>query len=417
MGGPSHSSDSGQRDPTEVVVFWLTAGNGNESKWTAESIWDNNASSPMDPRVAKAMEPYYLREFGNASSIHACGQHARAAVERARSQVADLLSARSREVVFTCGGTEADNAAIEGVARRFAGSQGHIITSGIEHPAVLKSIQHLEDKGFRVTCLSAGRKGVVRVEDVAEALSEDTILVSIMHANNEGGHPTARSQTSLGSRALGKSCFTRTRCSPSARFRSTSTSWASIFLPCRDTSFMAPWGSGLFTSVTTWSWNPSCWAGSHERHRRAGTENVPGIVGLGEACRLAAQSHEEMHNRVAGLRDRLEEGILQRLPGCVVNGTPTGRVPHTTNISFERVEGEALLVALDFKGIAVSTGAACSSGSLEPSHVLQAMKLGRNRIQGAIRFSLSRMTTGEDIDYALETVVETVNQIRSVRVG
>ncbi len=377
---------------------------------------DNNASSPMDPRVAKAMEPYYLREFGNASSIHACGQHARAAVERARSQVADLLSARSREVVFTCGGTEADNAAIEGVARRFAGSRGHIITSGIEHPAVLKSIQHLEDKGFRVTCLSAGRKGVVRVEDVAEALSEDTILVSIMHANNEVG--TLQPIADIARLTRPREVLFHTDAVQSVGKIPVDVNQLGVdLLALSGHKFHGPMGVGALYVRDDVELEPFMLGGSHERHRRAGTENVPGIVGLGEACRLAAQSHEEMHNRVAGLRDRLEEGILQRLPGCVVNGTPTGRVPHTTNISFERVEGEALLVALDFKGIAVSTGAACSSGSLEPSHVLQAMKLGRNRIQGAIRFSLSRMTTGEDIDYALETVVETVNQIRSVRVG
>ncbi len=377
---------------------------------------DNNASSPMDSRVAKAMEPYYLRAFGNASSIHTYGQHARAAVERARSQVADLLSARSREVVFTCGGTEGDNAAIDGVARRFAGSRGRIITSGIEHPAVLKSIQYLEGKGFRVTCLSAGREGVVRVEDVAEALSEDTILVSIMHANNEVG--TLQPIADIARLTRPREVLFHTDAVQSVGKIPVDVNQLGVdLLSLSGHKFHGPMGVGALYVRDDVELEPFMLGGSHERHRRAGTENVPGIVGLGEACRLASQSHEEMHNRVAGLRDRLEEGILQRLPGCVVNGTRTGRVPHTTNISFEQVEGEALLVALDFKGIAVSTGAACSSGSLEPSHVLQAMKLGRNRIQGAIRFSLSRMTTGEDIDYALETVVETVNQIRSVRVS
>lgn len=377
---------------------------------------DNNASSPMDPRVAEAIQPYFLNEFGNASSIHAYGQHARAAVERARSQVADLLSARPREVIFTCGGTEADNAAIDGVARRFAASGGHVITSTIEHPAVLKSCQFLEQKGFRVTCLSAGEEGVVRVEDVEEALSEDTILVSIMHANNEVG--TLQPIEEIARLTRQREILFHTDAVQSVGKIPVVVNQLGVdLLSLSGHKFHGPMGVGALYIRDSVRMEPFMLGGSHERHRRAGTENVPGIVGLGEACGLAAQAHEDMQNRVAGLRDRFEAGILERLPGSVVNGSRTGRVPHTTNISFEKVEGEALLVALDFKGIAVSTGAACSSGSLEPSHVLQAMKLPRKRIQGAIRFSLSRETTREDMDFALETVVETVNQIRSVGVA
>ena len=376
---------------------------------------DNNATSPMDSRVLEAIQPFFLNEFGNAASIHAYGQHARAAIERARSQVADLLSAKRREIIFTCGGTEADNAAIHGVARSFAGSGGHVITSAIEHPAVLKSCQFLEQKGFRVTYLSAGEEGIVRVEDVKEALSQDTILVSIMHANNEVGTLQPIKEIARLTRQQGI-LFHTDAVQSVGKIPVDVHQLGVDLLSLSGHKFHGPKGVGAMYIRDSVQTVPFMLGGSHERHRRAGTENVPGIVGLGEACRLAGESHQDMESRIADLRDRFEEGLLQRLPGSVVNGRPSSRVPHTANLSFEGVEGEALLVALDFKGLAVSTGAACSSGSLEPSHVLQAMKLGRGRIQGAIRFSLSRMISEEDMDYALETVVETVNRIRSVGV-
>ncbi len=377
---------------------------------------DNNATSPMDPRVLEAIQPFFLNEFGNAASIHTYGQHARAAIERARSQVADLLSAKRREIVFTCGGTEADNTAINGVARRFAGSGGHVITSAIEHPAVLKSCQFLEQKGFRVTYLGAGEEGIVRIEDVKEALSQDTILVSIMHANNEVG--TLQPIQEIARLTRQRGILFHTDAVQSVGKIPVDVHQLGIdLLSLSGHKFHGPKGVGAMYIRDSVETEPFMLGGSHERHRRAGTENVPGIVGLGEACRLAGESHQDMLGRVAGLRDRFEEGLLQRLSGSVVNGTPSSRVPHTANLSFRGVEGEALLVALDFKGLAVSTGAACSSGSLDPSHVLQAIKLPRRRIQGAIRFSLSRMISQEDMDYALETVVETVNHIRSVGVG
>ncbi len=377
---------------------------------------DNNATSPMDSRVLEAIQPFFLNEFGNAASIHTYGQQARAAIERARSQVADLLSAKRREIVFTSGGTEADNAAINGVARRFAGSGGHVITSAIEHPAVLKSCQFLEQKGFRITYLSAGEEGIVRAEDVKAALSQDTILVSIMHANNEVGTLQPIEEIARLTRQQGI-LFHTDAVQSVGKIPVDVHQLGVDLLSLSGHKFHGPKGVGAMYLRDSVRAEPFMLGGSHERHRRAGTENVPGIVGLGEACRLAVESHHDMQSRVAGLRDRFEEGLLQRLPGSVVNGRRSSRVPHTANLSFEGVEGEALLVALDFKGIAVSTGAACSSGSLDPSHVLQAMKLRRRRIQGAIRFSLSRMISQEDIDYALQTVVETVNQIRSVGVG
>ncbi len=376
---------------------------------------DNNATTPLDPVVLEAMQPYFLTAFGNASSIHTYGQEARAAVDRARSQVARLLSAKDREIIFTCGGTEADNAAIHGVARLLAPGRGHVVTSSIEHPAVLKSCQFLEKKGFRVTYLPVGEKAVVRVEDVEKALSDDTVLVSIMHANNEVG--TLQPIEEIGRLARRREILFHTDAVQSVGKIPVSVQHLNVdLLSLSGHKFHGPKGVGALYIRDTVQTEPFMLGGSHERSRRAGTENVPGIVGLGEACRLASGSLDDLQERLAGLRDRFEQSLLERLPGCILNGTRSGRVPHASNISFQKVEGETLLVALDFKGVAVSTGAACASGSLQPSHVLKAMGLPRKRVQGAIRFSLSRLTTREDMDYALDMVVETVNQIRSVAV-
>ncbi len=376
---------------------------------------DNNATTPLDPVVLEAMQPYFLTAFGNASSIHTYGQEARAAVDRARSQVARLLSAKDREIIFTCGGTEADNAAIHGVARLLAHGRGHVVTSSIEHPAVLKSCQFLERKGFRVTYLPVGEKAVVRVEDVEKALSDDTVLVSIMHANNEVG--TLQPIEEIGRLARRREILFHTDAVQSVGKIPVSVQHLNVdLLSLSGHKFHGPKGVGALYIRDTVQTEPFMLGGSHERSRRAGTENVPGIVGLGEACRLASGSLDDLQERLAGLRDRFEQSLLERLPGCILNGTRSGRVPHASNISFQKVEGETLLVALDFKGVAVSTGAACASGSLQPSHVLKAMGLPRKRVQGAIRFSLSRLTTREDMDYALDMVVETVNQIRSVAV-
>ena len=402
-----------------MVVFWCRFSGRregrNEKKMERRVYLDNNATTRLDPLALEAMQPYFLSEYGNASSIHAFGQQARAAVERARFQVAGLLGAKDREIVFTCGGTESDNTAICGVARLFAAGSGHLVTSGIEHPAVLKSCQHLEARGFRVTYLPVGTEGVVRVEDVERALSDDTILISIMQANNEVG--TLQPIAEIGRLARRRKILFHSDAVQSVGKIPVDVKQLKVdLLSLSGHKFHGPKGVGALYIRDGVQTEPLMLGGSHERSRRAGTDNVPGIVGLGEACYLASESLDDLKNCVAPLRDRFEQGLLECLPGCVLNGTRDSRTPHTSNVSFDKVEGEALLVALDFKGVAVSTGAACASGSLRPSHVLQAMKLPRNRIQGAIRFSLSRSTTVEDMDYALEKVVETVTQIRSVAV-
>lgn len=376
---------------------------------------DNNATTPMDSRVLEAMLPFLQECFGNASSIHSYGQEARAAVEKARSHVAELLSAKSREIVFTSGGTESDNAAIEGVARRFGPAGGHVVTSTIEHSAVLRTCDHLERKGYRVTRLTAGEEGVVRVEDVESALEDDTVLVSIMTANNEVG--TLQPVEEIAALTRPRGILLHTDAVQAVGKVGVDVNRLGVdLLSLSGHKFHGPKGVGALYISDSVQTEAFMLGGSHERNRRAGTENVPGIVGLGEACRLAAESLDHLDRDIRPLRDHFENEILSRIPGTRLNGRRDERIPTTCNLSFDKVEGEALLVALDFKGVAVSTGAACASGSLRPSHVLEAMKLPRERVQGAIRFSLSRMTTREDIDLALEAVLASVAQIRQMAV-
>ena len=373
---------------------------------------DNNATSPMDPKVLESMRPFFLKQFGNASSIHALGQDARAAVEIARSEVAKLLGARPREVVFTSGGTEADNSAILGVARRFWNKPAHIVTSGLEHPAVLRTCDALRGWGFDVTFLPGSPEGLVSVEDVESALKNETVLISIMYVNNEVG--TIQPIEQIGQLANRHDVLFHTDAVQAVGKIDVNVKKLGIdLLSLSGHKFHGPKGVGVLFIRDSVNLEPFLLGGSHERRRRAGTENVPGIVGLGEACRLARDRLSEM-DRVKLLRDRLEKGLLGQIEGAKVNGNTDQRSPHTTNISFSGLEGEALLIALDFKGISVSTGAACSSGSLEPSHVLQSMRMSKDRIRGAIRFSLSRMTNDEEIDYALQVIPETVDRMRQV---
>lgn len=375
---------------------------------------DNNATSPMDPKVLESMRPFFLNQFGNASSIHALGQDARSAVEIARSEVAKLLGARPREVVFTSGGTEADNSAILGVARRFRDKPAHIITSSLEHPAVLKTCDVLRGWGFDVTFLPGSSDGLVSVEQVESALTNETVLISIMYVNNEVG--TIQPIEQIGQLARRHGVLFHTDAVQAVGKIDIDVRQLGVdLLALSGHKFHGPKGVGVLFIRDSVNLAPFLLGGSHERQRRAGTENVPGIVGLGEACHLARSRLGEM-SRVKLLRDRLEKGLLRKIEGAKVNGNTHQRCPHTTNISFGGVEGEALLIALDFKGISVSTGAACASGSLEPSHVLQSMQMPEDRIKGAIRFSLSRMTKHEEIDYALQVIPETVDRIRQVGV-
>ncbi len=371
---------------------------------------DNNASTPVLPEVLEAMRPYFGEHFGNASSIHHHGQEMRAAVERARESVANLLGCRPAEVVFTSGGTEADNLAIFGLAQ----PGDHIITSTIEHHAVLNSCKHLADQGLEVTSLPVDSRGLIDPDDLRRALRSNTKLVSIMFANNETGviQPVED---------IGKIC------AEAEIFFHTDAVQAAAKVPIRvqeigcdllsisGHKIHAPQGVGALYLRKGTTLAPMLYGGSHERSRRAGTENVPGIVGLGKATELAVRGFESGESvRMAELRDRLENAILQNVESAAVNGAGARRVPNTSNIYFDYIEGEALIIALDLKGLAVSTGAACSSGAIEPSHVLTAMGLRPDRARASIRFSLGKQNTAEDVDFAIELVPAQVARLREL---
>lgn len=376
---------------------------------------DNNASTRVDPEVLRAMLPFFSEQFGNASSVHTPGQKARQAVEMARDQVAGLIHASPSEILFTSGGTEADNLAIRGAALAYRESGNHIITTRIEHPAVLRTCEHLEREGFEVSYLPPDSKGRISQEQVTEALREDTILVSVMAANNETGaiQPVAEIGALLQDRPT---LFHTDAVQAVAKMPVDVNQLRADLLSIAGHKIHGPKGVGALFVRRGTNLQPLMLGGSHERKQRAGTENVPGIVGLGEACRQGLKHLDTFNEEVGRLRNQLETDILESVPDSHVNGDRLQRMPHVTNISFGDLEGEALLVALDLSGIAVSTGAACASGSISQSHVLTAMELVTRRINGAIRFSLSRFTTSQDVDYVLEVLPAIVERARGKRV-
>ncbi|MGA2476029.1 MAG: cysteine desulfurase NifS [Terriglobia bacterium] len=374
---------------------------------------DNNATTPLAPEVFEAMKPYLLEDFGNASSIHWYGQRAKNAVEKARQQVAKLLNARPSEVIFTSGGTESDNAAIFGIVQAARLAAPHIITTGIEHHAVLNTAQALEKRGVSVTYVGVGASGVVDPEEVKRAVRPETVLISIMHANNEIG--TIQSLEEIGGIAREHDVYFHTDAVQSVGKIPVDVEKLGVdLLSLSAHKFNGPKGVGAMYIRKGTILKPLLYGGHHERDRRPGTENVPGIVGLGMAAELALAHLEEAVQRVAGLRDRLERGILERVPQVSVNGDPGRRLPTTSNLCFDYVEGEGFVIAMDLRGIACSTGAACSSGSVEPSHVLSAIGLTPEQARSSIRLSLGRYNTAEDIDATLETLPAVVERLRSV---
>lgn len=384
--------------------------------------FDNNATTPVLPEVLEAMRPYFGEHFGNASSIHHHGQETRAAVERARESVAALLGCRASEIVFTGGGTEADNLAIFGVAQ----TGDHIITSAIEHHAVLNACRHLEEKGCEVTYIPVDGRGVVDPADVKRALRPNTKLISIMCANNETGvvQPVAE----IGKVAAEAGVYFHTDAVQAVgKIPVRVEEIGCDLLSVSAHKLHGPQGVGALYVRKGTELAPIQYGGRHERSRRAGTENVPGIVGVGKAAELALAGLERGDDRrMAEFRDRLEESLLgiaaSGVNGACENHHPTEtargvghpRVPNTTNICFEGIDGEALVIALDLKGLAVSTGAACSSGAIEPSHVLLAMGLPPERARASIRFSLGKQNTAEDVEFALAVVPETVARLREL---
>lgn len=380
---------------------------------------DNGASTRVAPEVIDAMLPYFSDEMGNAQSVHSFGQRARAALERARRQVAALIGADPTEIVFTSGGTEADNLAVRGSAEANVQHGKHIITTRIEHPAVLASCAVLEQSGFEITYLPVSMEGLVSVEDVRSALRGDTILISIMLANNEiGAIEPVREIGAIVSEARGQGKgppYLHTDAVQGAGKIPVDVNDLGVdLLSLSSHKIHGPKGVGALYVRKGVQPGKILYGGHHERNRRAGTENVPGIVGFGLAAELARRDLETRGGRMRELRDYLERELTARITGAQVNGDRARRIPNVLNISFEGVDGEGLLIALDLRGVAVSTGAACASGSVEPSHVLTALGLERERIRGSLRLSLGAFNTKDEIDYAIRALVETVDHLRSL---
>jgi cysteine desulfurase len=375
--------------------------------------FDHNATTPVDPAVLEAMLPFFSGDFGNASSIHTFGQRARAAVESAREQVADLLNARPQEIVFTSGGTESDNHAILGVVNDSSSNSRHIITSAIEHEAVLNTCQALEKQGVAVTYLPVNRDGLINLNDLRNAIRPETLLITLMHANNELG--TVQPLPEVGVIAAEADVYFHTDAVQSTgKLPIDVKSLRLDLLSLSGHKFYAPKGVGaLFVKGGT-RLRQFLFGGHHQRGYRPGTENVAGIVGLGKAAELARRLLASDSQRISNLRDQLEQGLLSHIPDSRANAANAPRTPNTCNLTFPGIEGEALIIALDLKGLACSTGAACSSGAVEPSHVLTAIGLRASEARASIRFSLGRHTTRADIDAALDLVPSAVAQLRQL---
>ena len=383
---------------------------------------DHNATTAVEPDVLDAMLPFLSAEFGNAASIHTFGQRARAAVETAREQVAALIGAHPQEIVFTSGGTEADNHAIFGVAqslltaprdRAGATVSKHIITTTIEHEAVLNTCQALEKRGVEVTYLPVDRDGLISPAEARQAIRKETVLITVMHANNELG--TVEPLEEIGRIAADADIYFHTDAVQSAGKLPIDVNALRLdLLSLSGHKFYAPKGIGALYIRGGTRLQQLLYGGHHQRGFRPGTENVAGIVGLGKAAEIARKSLSEDAARVSALRDRLERGLLSRVPHSHANGAGAARTPNTTNITFPGIEGEALVIALDLKGLACSTGAACSSGAVEPSHVLTAIGLSPDEARASLRFSLGRHTTAAEIDFALQAVPAAVEQLREL---
>jgi cysteine desulfurase len=374
---------------------------------------DYNSTTPVDRRVLDAMLPYFVGAFGNASSIHSAGQRARSAVDAARESVAALIGAKPAEIVFTSGGTEADNLALFGIVAASARRRKHVITTSIEHHAVLNSCQHLAMQGIEVSYVPVGSDGVVDPADVRRALAPHTILISVMHANNEIG--TIQPIEEIGRVAAEADVYFHCDAVQSAGKLPLDVNRLGVdLLSLSAHKIYGPKGVGALYVRSSTALAPQFFGGHHERDRRPGTENVPGIVGFGKAAELARAQLNEDATRIAALRDRLENALLDAISMIRVNGDRACRIANTTNLTFAAAGGEALVIALDLQGIACSTGAACSSGAVEPSHVLTTIGLSHDEARSSLRFSLGRTTTAEEIDEAVAIIPRVVERLRAL---
>jgi len=378
---------------------------------------DYNATTPVAPAVLEAMLPYLRDNFGNAGSVHTPGQRARAGVDIAREQVAALIGAKPNEIVFTSGGTEADNLALFGTVAASTKPRKHVITTAIEHHAILHTCEELERQGIAVTVAPVGRvpdsQGVVDPEEIRRAIRPETVLISVMHANNELG--VIQPIEEIGRIAAEAGVQFHCDAVQSAGKVPLDVKALGVdLLSISAHKFCGPKGIGALYVRTGTALAPRAFGGHAERSRRAGTENVPGIIGIGKAAEIARELLAEDAARLSKLRDKLESELLARVRGAQVNGDRSRRVPNTTNMTFPGAGGEALLISLDLQGIACSTGAACSSGSTEPSHVLLAAGMSRDEARSSLRFSLGRPTTPEEIDHAISVILPVVERIRAL---
>ncbi len=379
--------------------------------------FDHNATTPIDPEVLEAAVSCLGQVYGNASSIHYFGQTAKQRLEQARRQIASLMGCAPAELIFTSGGTEADNMAVLGAARAAAGRPSrHVITSPIEHPAVLAGCRQLEREGVAVTCLRIGAAGVVNPDDVRRALRPDTVLVSIMHANNELGTVQPIAEIARITREAGVPLHVD-GVQALGKIPVDVASLGADLYSVSGHKLYAPKGVGALYVRKGTRLAPIAFGGHHERDRRPGTENVPAAAAFGVAAELAAHSLAAETERLGNLRDRLEEAVLNRLPGTGINGSRWNRTANTSNLYFDGLDGEALVIALDLRGFAVSTGAACSSGALTPSHVLTAIGLTPERARASMRFSLGRSNTAAQVDALVEALDASVAHLRRISVN
>ena len=374
---------------------------------------DYAATTPTDPEVVKAMLPYFTDRFGNPSSIHSFGQEAKAAVEKAREEIASFLGAKQDEIIFTSGGSESDNFAIKGVAYANKHKGNHIITSSIEHHAVIKSCEFLEKMGFKVTYLPVSKDGLVDPEDVKKAITDKTILISIMHASNEIG--TIQPIKEIGKIAREKKIYFHSDAVQTFGHIHINVDELNVdLLSVSAHKLCGPKGIGVLYVKKGTKIVSFIHGGGQERKRRASTENVPAIVGFGKAVEIAKKTMDEEVKKLVILRDKLIKGILEKIDNVYLNGHPERRLPNNVNVSVESIEGESMLLSLDMEGIAASTGSACTSASLEASHVLLALGLSHELAHGSLRFTLGRYTEEEDINKVLEILPKIVKKLRSI---
>lgn len=374
---------------------------------------DHSATSPVDPEVFEAMKPYFTEGFGNASTLYKLGRDAKMAMETARKQVASLINAEPKEIIFTSGGTESDNIAIKGTVYRLKNKGNHIITSNIEHPAVTETCKYLEKNGFEVTYVPVDKEGLVHPEDVEKAITDKTVLITIMHANNEIG--TIQPVAEIGKIAREHGIYFHTDAVQSVGKIPVDVKAMNVdMLSLSSHKLYGPKGIGALYIKKGVRLEPIIHGGGHERGLRPGTENVPAIVGLGKACEISEKNLDKDMEHLKKLRDKLIDSVLEQNEEAYLNGHRTQRLPGNVNFRFTGIEGESLILHLDSKGIAASTGSACSSIKLEPSAVLMAIGLKEVEAHGSLRLSLGRENTEEDIDYTIKAIKEVVDTLRKM---